>query len=86
MLKIQSLLSELEKNPKSTMYTNVRDHVFQPNSWDLNDNFITNMNQYLIHKIDNNESVTNKQLNHLTIQNELLQKLEYKGAFKVLKK
>ena len=80
-----SLLSELEKNPKSTMYTNVRDHVFQPNSWDLNDNFITNMNQYLIYKIDNNESVTNKQLNYLTIQDELLQKLEYKGTFKVLK-
>ena len=51
----------------------------------LNDNFITNMNKYLINKIDNNELVTNKQLNYLTIQDELLQKLEYKGAFKVLK-
>ena len=80
-----SLLSELEKNPKSTMYTNVRNHVFQPNSWDLNDNFITNMNKYLINKIDNNELVTNKHLNYLTVQDELLQKLEDKGAFKVLK-
>ena len=79
-----SLLSELEKNPKSTLYTNVREHVFQPNTWELNDNFIINMNQYLINRIENNELVTNKQLNYLPIQDELLQKLENKGAFKVL--
>ena len=80
-----SLLSELEKNPKSTLYTNVRDHVFQQNTWELNDSFITNMNQYLINRILNNELVTNKQLNYLPIQDELLKKLEDKGAFKVLK-
>lgn len=80
-----SLLSELEKNPRSTLYTNVREHIFQPNTWELNDSFVTNMNQYLINRIENNELVTNKQLNYLPIQDELLQKLEDKGAFKVLK-
>ena len=81
-----TLLSELEKNSKSTMYINVRDHVFKSNSWELNDNFIINMNKYLTNKINNNELVTNKQLNYLIIQDELVQKLEGKGAFKELKK
>ena len=81
-----TLLSELEKNSKSTMYINVRDHVFKSNSWELNDNFIINMNKYLTNKIHNNELVTNKQLNYLIIQDELVQKLEGKGAFKELKK
>lgn len=81
-----TLLSELEKNPKSTMYINVRDHVFKSNNWELNDNFIINMNKYLINRINNNELVTNKQLNYLIIQDELVQKLEGKGAFKELKK